>query len=197
MQFMETSEFEYELLEIEWSLEYSYDHNDSMISIIKDESHVIPDETEPEDEETKRRKIIHDFIQSWRQAHPGGSVFNKDLKEPIKVLQVSLREACKHSARSEKSTMAVLQLETILAEAKKIGETRTKIGDVSQKNLEKMIVMAYYSDELGMVKLTVGVKRQTHDKIEYGITVPPGGSIEIDPKLKISDKKKKTSHRNR
>lgn len=194
---MTTNEFEYELLEIEWSLDYSFDHNETKTTLIRDDVNDTPTEIRPVYEEETRRKIIHDFIQNWRESHPEGAVFNKDLQEPIKVLQVSLREACKHSARSEKSTKAVLQLETILAEAKKIGESRTKIGDASQKNLEKMIIMAYYSDELGMVKLTVGVKRQTHDKIEYSITVPPKGTITIDPAIKITGKKKKTSYRKR
>jgi len=57
-----------------------------------------------------------------------------------------------------------------------------------------MIVMIYRSNELGNVKMTVGVKRRTHEKIEYGITVPPPHTPFIDPSMKIGvnkDKRKK------
>lgn len=108
-----------------------------------------------------------------------------------------MSEAGAHSAKSYKSTKAFLQLDTILSEAKKYGESLTKSDDKNQKNLEKMIIMTYRIENLGLIKLTVGVKRQTHEKIEYGITVPPIEKPLIEPELRIQGKKKKASHRNR
>lgn len=205
---------EYELLSIDWQLEYDFDspkhlscvhdggdeennpHQDN--TVIDYDEKGIPMGEEPQDEKL-RRQIIHKFLQNWRASHPEAYVVNKELNEPIKIIQVSLREACKHSARSYKSTQAVLLLEAIIADAKKIGESRIKPGDNSQKNYEKMIVMSYRKEGLGIVKLTIGVRKRTHEKVEYGITVPHEGIPFIDPELKIQDKskKKKTSHRKR
>lgn len=78
-----------------------------------------------------------------------------------------------------------------------MGESLTKSEDKNQKNLEKMIILPHRIENLGLIKLTVGVKRQTHEKIEYGITVPPKEKPLIEPELKIQGKKKKTSHRKR
>lgn len=150
-------------------------------------------------EESLCRQIIHNYIQNWRFSHPDEYIVNKQLNEPIKIIQVSLREACKHSARSYKSTQAVLMLETIVAEAKKVGESRIKPDDNSQKIFEKIIVMSYRKEGLGIVKLTIGVRKRTHEKVEYCISVHQEGVPFIDPELKIQDKskKKKTSHRKR
>ncbi|MBQ0056060.1 MAG: hypothetical protein KBT20_00250 [Bacteroidales bacterium] len=193
---------EYELLGIEWPYDFL---NNTKPAIVCDESVISTsgkdkDEIVEEDEmgiptgegkiaESKRRQIIHRFLQEWRHSDSKSSVFNKNLNEPIQVVQVSLREACKHSARSYYSTKAVLELETILAEARKVGESNTKPGDNSQKNFEKMLIMTHHLEGIGLVKLTVGVRRHTHEKVEYGLTAHKEGTPLINSDLKIKDKK--------
>ncbi len=204
-----SEEFEYELIDIEWEL--NYDLTDAMPTrMVKDNSNEkepdspaiqydengIPMGNSPEEIQI-RRGIVHDYIQNWRNEHPQEVIINNSLKEPIKVLQVSLIEACRHSARSYKSTKAVLCLENILKDATKYGESLTKEGDKNQKQFEKMIVLTYRSEELGLIKLTLGVKKQTHEKVEYGITVPDSNKPIVDPELRITNKKKKTPHRRR
>ncbi len=201
--------FEYELIDIKWELDY--DLTDAMhVRMVKDGSdehkpvlpdiqydeNGIPKGNSPEEIQI-RRAIIHDFIQNWRNEHPDELIINNSLKEPVKVLQVSLREACQHSARSYKSTKAVLLLERIIRDATKYGESLTKEGDSSQRQFEKMIILTYHSEELGLAKLTLGVKKQTHEKVEYGITVPDPNKPLIDSKLRIASKKKKTPHHRR
>ena len=206
----------YELIDIEWHIDYDFEIEDH-VSVVADcsslEGFENPDKQEPKierdaegipmgnspEEKEMRREIIYNFLAQWRTSHPQEAIVNKDLKEPIKVVHRSLSEASAHTARSYKSTKAFLQLDTILMEAKKYGESLTKADDKSQKNLEKMIIMTYRLENLGLVKLTVGVRRKTHEKIEYGLTVPPKGIPLIEPELRIQDKtkKKKASHRKR
>lgn len=40
----------------------------------------------------------------------------------------------------------------------------------NQKEFEKMLIMHYRCPGIGTVKMTVGVKRRTHEKVQYCIT---------------------------
>ena len=40
----------------------------------------------------------------------------------------------------------------------------------NQKPFEKMIVMNYDCPGIGKVKMTVGIRRRTHEKVQYCIT---------------------------
>lgn len=144
----------------------------------------------------KRREIIHDYIQQWRTAHKDNPrVFNENLNEYIRINQVFLLESVHHAVGNYKSTKAVLQMDDIMAKAEYIGDSLTKDGDSNQKSFEKMIVMIYRSEKLGNVKMTVGLKRRTHEKVEYSITVPPTHTPFIEPDLKIGvNKKKRKKH---
>jgi len=84
-------------------------------------------------------------------------------------------------------------MEKVMAKAVYIGISQKKEGDNNQKSFEKMIVMKYESEELGNVKMTVGVKNRTHEKIEYSITVPSPNTpfMENELKLKANGKKRK------
>ena len=213
-QQQDTAALEYELIDIEWSLDYDFT-DDATSPVVRDDAGEQSEDESKElrieydaegipmgsnhEDEVIRRNIIHEYLQEWRHTHPEGSVYNNDLNEDIKVVQISLREACKHSARSYKSTKAALMLETIIGGARKYGESKTKPSDVSQKGFEKMIIMTYSLQSLGLVKLTIGVKRKSHEKIEYGISVPPESVPLIAPELRIQEKgkKKKASHRRR
>lgn len=60
-------------------------------------------------------------------------------------------------------------LDAILTGAKKVS-TVTPKKNGNQKEFEKMIVMRYDCPGIGSVKMTVGVKRRTHEKVQYCIT---------------------------
>jgi hypothetical protein len=63
----------------------------------------------------------------------------------------------------------VLQLDAILTGAKKVAVVKSK-ANANQKQFEKMIVMSYECVGIGVVKMMVGVKRRSHEKVQYCIT---------------------------
>jgi len=144
-----------------------------------------------------RRKIIYDYIQQWRANHEDCRVFNESICAFIRINQVFLLESIFHSVGNYKSTKAVLRMEEVMAKAEFIGESQKKESDSNQKSFEKMIVMIYRSEELGNVKMTVGVKKFTHEKIEYSITVPSSHTPFLDKGMKIKDKSKKRKKRSK
>lgn len=61
-----------------------------------------------------------------------------------------------------------------------------------------MVVMIYRSEELGNVKMVVGIRQRTLEKVQYSITVPQPGSPFIDKYMRMdahaeNRKKKKRS----
>lgn len=65
--------------------------------------------------------------------------------------------------------MAVLQLDAILTNAKVVSTVRSK-NNANQKPFEKIIIMRYDFVGIGVIKMTVGVRRRTHEKVQYCIT---------------------------
>ena len=116
-----------------------------------------------------RRNIISRFYHEWKIKNPTQKRYNLALKEYINIRFVSITETCTHAARSYHSTLAVLQLDAILTNAKRVSTVRTK-SNRNQKTFEKMIVMEYECVGIGLVKMTVGVRRRTHEKVQYCIT---------------------------
>ena len=90
-------------------------------------------------------------------------------KEYINIRFISITETCTHASRSYLSTLAVLQLDAILNGAKKTAALPPK-NNSNQKGFEKMIVMYHECPGIGKVKMTVGVKHRTHEKVQYCIT---------------------------
>ena len=128
----------------------------------------IPRGDSPEDFE-KRTKIIIQFYREWQAANLSKRVYNNGLKDYINVRQISISETARHAAKTYLSTLAVLQLDGILACAKKIrvGKPRARSN---QSKFQAMIEMQHDCPGVGMVKLMVGVKLRTHIKIQYCIT---------------------------
>lgn len=128
----------------------------------------------PEDDSIEsikvREKIIRDFYREWKEKNPSQRKYNLSLKEYINIRMVSIIETSEHAAKNYLSTIAVLQLEAILMGAKKITVNSTKQGNKNQKPFEKMIVMEYDVAFVGRVRMTVGVKRRSHEKVQYCIT---------------------------
>ena len=121
------------------------------------------------DDITKRRHIIASFFHEWKEQNPNHCRFNNSLTENIYVRFVSITETCAHASRTYRSTLAVMHLDEILTNAKKVSTVPTK-NNGNQKGFEKMVVMHYHLSEIGAIKMTVGVKRRIHEKVLYCIT---------------------------
>ncbi len=121
------------------------------------------------DDVVKRRKIISKFYHDWKEKNPLQRRYNLSLKEFINIRFVSITETCTHASRTYLSTLAVLQLDAILTGARKVTTVPAKKNQ-NQKEFDKMLIMHYHCPGIGTVKMTVGVKRKTHEKIQYCIT---------------------------
>lgn len=132
------------------------------------EDREIPQGNTP-DEIAKRRHIIARFFHEWKEQNPDHCRFNNSLNENIYVRFVSITETCTHASRTYRSTLAVMRLDQVLTNAKKVAIVPAK-NNGNQKGVEKMIVMKYNLPEIGAIKITVGVKRRTHEKNLYCIT---------------------------
>ena len=199
--------FEYELLDIEWLMDFDFDLESSP-NMVHDETPIDQNDKEESEveiiydadgipmgqtaqETAQRRQIVKDFIQQWRANHPDPRVWNEELKDYIKINQVFLIEAVGHSANRYASTKAIFQMETIMAEAKMEAKTKVKEGDKNQKPFQYMLVLSYQIEGLGRAKLTVGVRLRTHEKVAYDITVPSDDVPFVDPALELKPKGKK------
>lgn len=117
-----------------------------------------------------REKIIRDFYREWKEQNPSQRKYNLSLKEYINIRMVSIVETSEHAAKNYLSTLAVLQLDAILAGAKKLSIQKTKADNKNQKPFERIMIMEYELAFIGKVKMTVGVRRRTQEKVQYCIT---------------------------
>ena len=116
-----------------------------------------------------RRRIISQFYHDWKLRNPSLKKFNLSLNEDINIRFVSITETCTHASRTYLSTLAVLQLDAILTNATVVSTVRSK-NNANQKPFEKIIIMRYDCVGIGVIKMTVGVRRRTHEKVQYCIT---------------------------
>lgn len=130
---------------------------------------LIPEDNSIESIKT-REKIIRDFYREWKEQNPLQRKYNVALKEYINIRMVSIVETSEHAAKNYLSTLAVLQLDAILAGAKKVSIQKTKPGNKNQKPFERILIMEYELAYIGKVKMTVGVRRRTKEKVQYCIT---------------------------
>lgn len=206
--------YEYELLNIEWNLEYNFSKEGSPL-FVRDSSsinscseketviHTDADGIATGDtrEDIKQRKgIIKNFWRDLKIKYPNPEIFkihNLALDEDIFLRAISLDEALSHSAVSYNSTKAFLRLEDILAKARPVGRVEPKTDTTNQNDFEKLLIMTYEYEDIGRVKLTVGLRRrlkkdEVHQKIEYAITHLAEGVPLMPTKEK---RKKKASHK--
>lgn len=119
----------------------------------------------------KREEIIYNFYDKWFKANPTKKVYNIHLKEYINVRYISVNETARHAAKQYLSTLAVLQLDSILATAKQFGAQRSiKEGVKNQRKFSKMLEMRCDLAGIGTIKLIVGIKKQSKEKVQYCIT---------------------------
>lgn len=91
------------------------------------------------------------------------------------MIYLSLDETRRHAAKRYFSTLAVLHLDEVLKTAKRIGKPlQIKKGSKNQKGFSKMIHMECQLEGIGLVKLMVGVKKKTGEKIQYCLTTVEG-----------------------
>lgn len=122
------------------------------------------------DEIKERERIIREFYREWKERNPLQRKYNLALKEYINIRMVSIVETSEHAAKSYLSTLAVLQLDAILVGAKKISIKKVKPNNKNQQPFERMMIMEYELVGIGTVKMTVGVRRRTQEKVQYCIT---------------------------
>ena len=129
---------------------------------------IIPEDNSVESIKVRER-IIRDFYREWKEKNPSQRKYNLSLKEYINIRMVSIVETSEHAAKTYLSTIAVLQLDAILMGATKVSVKKTKSGNRNQKPFEKMMVMEYDVAFIEKVKMTEGIRRSTHEKVQYCI----------------------------
>lgn len=122
------------------------------------------------DEIKERERIIREFYHEWKEKNPLQRKYNLALKEYINIRMVSIVETSEHAAKSYLSTLAVLQLDAVLVGAKKVSIKKVKPNNKNQQPFERMMIMEYELVGIGTVKMTVGVRRRTQEKVQYCIT---------------------------
>ena len=121
-------------------------------------------------EEIKERvSIIWKYYQEWKAANPMQRVYNHRLKDYINVRQISIDETARHASKRYLSTLAVLQLDAILAFAKLVKNDKIESRN-NQRQFKAMLVMQYNCPGIGTVKLLVGIRHKTLLKVQYCIT---------------------------
>lgn len=196
--------FEYEFIDISIEAAYELPNNYGVFAsednpafiepatpLIETDNNGIPMGDSIEEIE-QREIIIHDFFESWSASNPERKVYNEKLGEFIYIRAISIIEAKEHSAKSYKSTRAIMIIDEILKNASPIRRVPKKTDNKNQKEFEYMLVMVYKHPEIGTVKLTVGV-RQNLRKIQYGLTAlrPDQQLISEQNNIKSSDRKQK------
>ena len=73
-----------------------------------------------------RRKIISRFYHEWKLRNQSLRKFNLSLNEYINIRFVSITETCTHASRNYFSTLAVLQLDAILTNARVVSTVKSK-----------------------------------------------------------------------
>ena len=128
------------------------------------------------EDKKQRKRFIMDFYKIWETENPQKQIFNKSLKEFINVRYVSVDETVGHASYKYISTLAVMFLTEILEKAKQKGIPKNANPEKkNQKGFEKIITMEYQKEAFGTIKLTVGVKRGTKEKIQYCVTAIENG----------------------
>ena len=134
-----------------------------------------------------RQEIIKQFYFYWKKRNPDLSRYNTFLKENIYINHTSLVETAGRASLTYLSTLAVLQLDAILQNARLCFVDKPKLENKQQSKFEKMLGMEYFCPGIGNVRLMVGVRRRDKTKIQYCITA-------LTPVLGVKDEEK-SSHK--
>ncbi len=123
------------------------------------------------DDKKQRKQFIMNLYKIWEIENPHKQVFNKSLKDFVNVKHISVKETAGQASLRYISTLAIMSLTEILENAEQKGIPQNANPEkYNQKGFEKIIIMEYDKEDLGKIKLTVGVKRGTKEKVQYCIT---------------------------
>ena len=122
------------------------------------------------EERRERNRLIRRFYYQWMDRNESRKVFNKSLNDYIHIKYISVNETAGHASLRYLSTLAVLQLDAILPNAVLREKKAIKRGTKNQKGFCSMLIMEYYCPAIGLVRLTVGQKRNDGAKVQYCIT---------------------------
>ena len=123
----------------------------------------------------KRQQIILDFYQTWKELNPDQKKYNLSLHDDINIRSVSVVETAAQASLTYLSTLAVLQLDAILTNARFLREVPSKAQSKNQRAFESMMLMEHLCPGVGKVKMTVGIRRSDKMKIQYCITAISAG----------------------
>ena len=62
----------------------------------------------------QRQEIISQVYRKWTEENPDKRVYNRSLKDYINIRYLSITETMRHASKTYTSTLALLQLDTIL-----------------------------------------------------------------------------------
>ena len=122
------------------------------------------------EERRERNRLIRQFYYQWMDRNESRKVFNKSLNDYIHIKYISVNETAGHASLRYLSTLAVLQLDAILPNAVLKEKKAIKRGTKNQKGFSSILIMEYYCPAIGLVRLTVGQKRNDGAKVQYCIT---------------------------
>jgi len=137
------------------------------------EDYVIPTGREKEDIKA-RENIVWAMLGKWLSKNPLKRKKNIDLEDYIYLRFDGMQETVNKAARNYKSTMAVLELDFILANAVKTGTDKPK--SKRQEKFTEMLIMNVntpaFLPYFDRVKMLVGITKQKKNakKIQYSIT---------------------------
>ena len=112
-----------------------------------------------------RKQIIKNFYAKWIAMHQDKKVWNKALRAYIYVKFISINETSGQASISYESTLEVLRMAEIMANATLVKRMLPKPGDMNQKPYLEILVMNYKT-----AKLVVGKQRTTGEYVQYCIT---------------------------
>ena len=128
------------------------------------------------EEKQQRKQFIKDYYRLWATINPSKKVFNKSLNDFINVRYISVDETAGQASHRYISTLAIMFLTEILESAVQKGIPKNADPvKKNQKGFEKIIAMEYRKKEFGVIKLIVGVKRGTKEKVQYCVTAIENG----------------------
>ena len=121
-----------------------------------------------------RENVVWAILGKWLSKNPLKRKKNVDLEDYIYLRFDGMQETVNKAARKYKSTMAVLELDFLLANAIKIGvdtpqsKRQEKFVEMLIMNVSTPVFLPYFDK----VKMLVGITKQKKDakKIQYSIT---------------------------
>lgn len=118
----------------------------------------------------KRNHLIRNFYFQWMQKNEERKVFNKSINDDIYVKYISINETAGHASLRYLSTLAVMQLDSILPNAVLKESRPANPKTKNQKGFNRILIMEYFCPGIGLVRMTVGQKKTDGSKVQYCIT---------------------------